>query len=553
MNKYIGFLCLAFLMSTHCFCQKNNEQNNAKKSNQITFKVDGVKPATKPLLEGKLLPLLEKKLKRKIKFVPTQYKDATIVPSTYNGFIETVQNCYNDHRPLILTPDAIWLCITQGLSIHINQNYSKYKNHIFRDTEEGKIDLTIREDSLISKKDYWTKAINKMSLLANNEVKDDYHNFFVHRFSTSDSITKTVMEITMLDAFKQKFIYTFESGCGIPKITIKGSKQDWQWILDNLQMLETFNLAEWKNELEVIIEQFIQASEGNIDTAFWKDIYKNSEEYNAHYISGWIIKFFPYLEDTEIINWDDTTNHHSMEDPIKIIYKTNPYTKVNNYLKSTLSTDDFPSGISNVKLTWMNYFKHTKEDLELFGGFLGIKQHKDMSLEPFVCWALANYSDTSFKPKHRSFIGLTHDKDYWSPNFAKAVTDSAVLKNKKYNTTTKSINYVKNVIIKKLESEKQFADTSYKEKAIIFEVLSNGTLGSVYAVDTAVYNTFSYQNEISRYTNSLSVYIKSTLETINEKWYPALAHPVDVLEILDAPVNLSKIKVKVNSYIKIIL
>ena len=108
-------------------------------------------------------------------------------------------------------------------------------------------------------------------------------------------------------------------------------------------------------------------------------------------------------------------------------------------------------------------------------------------------------------------------------------------------------------LFKKLESEKQFADTSYKGKAIIFEVLSNGTLGSVYAVDTAVYNTFSYQNEISSYTNSLSVYIKSILETINEKWYQALALPVDVLEILDAPVNLSKIKVKVNSYIKIIL
>ena len=189
----------------------------------------------------------------------------------------------------------------------------------------------------------------------------------------------------------------------------------------------------------------------------------------------------------------------------------------------------------------------------MFAGFLGIKQYKDKSLEPFVCWALNNYSDTNFKPERSAYIGISHNKDYWSPNFAKNVTDSAVLVNKKYNTPAKSIEYIKNIVSKKLKFDKQFSDTSYKGKAVVFEILSNGTVGSVYVVDTLTYQQLTYFTDVTKYSNKLSAYIKLILNSIDEKWYPALSYPINVLEINDAPINLSKIKVKVNSFIKIVL
>lgn len=540
------FLLLTFFITIEgkSFCQ-------SKTINQISFKVDAVKTASTFLLEEDLSKALSKRLKREIKFIPTQYQKIKIVPTIGNSFIGTIQNCYNDHRPLILTPDAVWLCITQGLSIHINQHFDKYKNFLFKDTTNEKVELLVREDSLSYKKDYWTKSITAISKKANQEVKKDYYNFFVPKFSTSDSITKTVMEITMLDAFKQKFIYLFESGCGIPAITVKGTTQDWQWIYDNLQMLNQFDLKDWADELKPIIQQFINASNNKIDIAFWKDIYKNVEEYNAHYISGWVIKLFPYLEETEHIDWSDTSKHYNWNDPVRIVYKPNNYIYANNYLKSTISTDDFPSGISNIKLTWNDYYTKTTTDLELFAGFLGVKQHKDKSLEPFICWTLTSYSKESIKSEPRNYIPISHNKEYWSPNFAKHITDSAVLVNKKYNTTAKSIDYIKTLITKKIESDKLFADTSYKGKAVVFEILSNGTVGSVYTLDTTTYQNLDYFNSVTRYTNELSIYIKSILNFFDEKWYPALAHPVDVLEINDAPINLTKIKVKVNSFIKI--
>lgn len=543
--KVCTCLFVALLINTNNFCQ------NSK--NQISFKVDAVKTASTFLIEEDLSKSLGRRFKREIKFIPPKYQHSKVVSTLNNSFIGTIQESYNNHRPLILSPDIIWLCITQGLSIHINQHFDKYRRVLFKDMSNEKIELLIREDSLSFQKDLWTKSINLISAKADKEMTKNCYNFFVPHFSTSDSITKTVMEITMLEALKQKFIYTVESGCGIPAITIKGTTQDWQWIYDNLQILNQFDLKDWAEELKPIIHQFINAGNNKVDVSFWKDIYKNAEEYNAHYISGWVIKLFPYIEQNESWDWNDTTKHYRWDDPVKILYKPNEYIYRNEYLKSTLSTDDFPSGISNIKLTWNNYFKHSTEDFDLFGGFLGIKQHKDKSLEPFVCWVLTNYSDTIFKPERDAYIGISNNKDYWSPNFARKVTDSAVLRNKSYNSATKSINYIKSLIRKQLEADNQFSDTSYKGKIVVIEILSNGTVGSVYAMDTTTYQNLQFFMEVCNYSNKLSIHIKSILNSIDEKWYPALAHPVDVLEIPDAPANLSKIKVKVNSFVKITL
>lgn len=548
MNKIYSLLIFCLLCVTS-FCQTTF----TKTDKEISFKVDDVKPATTLLTETNLVKSLATKLKREIKFVPVQYQNSKVVQTEYNSFIGTIQNCYNDHRPLILTPEAIWLCITQGLSIHINQNFAKYKNQLFKDTSNEKIELLIREDSLSYRKDYWTKSIAAISNLSNEQVNKNYYNFFVHKFSTTDSVAITAMEITMLDAFKQKFIYVAESGCGIPTITIKGTTQDWQWIYNNLQQLNQFELNNWVKELQPIIKQFIAASQGKIDKKFWKDIYKNSEEYNAHYISGWVIKLFPYVEATESVDWNDTTRKDRDMGLTKIIYTANEYIYGNEYLKSHLSTDNFPSGISNIKLIWKNYYTHKTTDLELFAGFLGIKQHKDKSLEPFICWTLSDFSNNSFKPEGRAYIKMSHNKNYWSPFFAKQVTDSAVLKNKKYNTTAKSIEYIRTLIIKKLQENNLYNDTTYKGKTVLIEILSNGIMNLAYVFDTAkLLKGDEYAYQVNNSIPKLSAYITSIVQEVNEKWFPALAHPVDVLWFMDPSKREQTLKVKVNSFIKFV-
>ena len=51
---------------------------------------------------------------------PDEQANFGLVNCLNNGLIQTIQECYDNHRPLVLTPDIIWLAICQGISIHIN-------------------------------------------------------------------------------------------------------------------------------------------------------------------------------------------------------------------------------------------------------------------------------------------------------------------------------------------------------------------------------------------------------------------------------------------------
>ena len=46
-----------------------------------------------------------------------------------NAFITAVHTAFSNHYPLVLSPDAIWLCIMQGLSMHINENSEKLRSY----------------------------------------------------------------------------------------------------------------------------------------------------------------------------------------------------------------------------------------------------------------------------------------------------------------------------------------------------------------------------------------------------------------------------------------
>ncbi|HUQ06910.1 MAG TPA: DUF4419 domain-containing protein, partial [Kofleriaceae bacterium] len=36
----------------------------------------------------------------------------------FHPFVAAVHAAFDEHRPLVLSPDAVWLCIAQGLATH---------------------------------------------------------------------------------------------------------------------------------------------------------------------------------------------------------------------------------------------------------------------------------------------------------------------------------------------------------------------------------------------------------------------------------------------------
>lgn len=264
--------------------------------NGVTFNVSSVKPADSLLKTYPVKDMMELKIEKKISFLPDEHKNERLIYTRDNGFIETLQYCYDEHRPLKLSPDHIWTLICQATSIHINQHYDSLKNIIF--TDEKKEELIIRNDSLENNARYWGTLIKDFCNETKNHTRNDLYDFFVPNFSTTTPVQTTVYQITLLESYKKKFSYVGETGCGIPQITIMGNKEDWIWIFDHLSDLDKLGLTWWGKELRPIIKEFINVFDDKINVSFWDSIYKDAAEYGAFYISGWIIKFFPYLPTT---------------------------------------------------------------------------------------------------------------------------------------------------------------------------------------------------------------------------------------------------------------
>lgn len=361
--------------------------------NGVTFNVSSVKPADSLLKTYPVKDMMELKIEKKISFLPDEHKNERLIYTRDNGFIETLQYCYDEHRPLKLSPDHIWTLICQATSIHINQHYDSLKNIIF--TDEKKEELIIRNDSLENNARYWGTLIKDFCNETKNHTRNDLYDFFVPNFSTTTPVQTTVYQITLLESYKKKFSYVGETGCGIPQITIMGNKEDWIWIFDHLSDLDKLGLTWWGKELRPIIKEFINVFDDKINVSFWDSIYKDAAEYGAFYISGWIIKFFPYLPTTG----EDFLGYTSEgKGKYELVYRLNPYLHGNDYKLSTLGTESFPSGLSQIDIKWINYFNRTTKKMEAYSGFFGVKQSQDKTLEPF--YFLARMQKRYFKSKN---------------------------------------------------------------------------------------------------------------------------------------------------------
>jgi len=288
--------------------------------------------------------------------------------------------------------------------------------------------------------------------------------------------------------------------------------------------------------LEPIILQFIKASKDDPDPEFWKSIYINASEYNAFYISGWIIKFFPYVKTLDTIGVYDETHEATK---ISELLKKNEFLDDNDYMLSTLSTDNFPSGLANISIEWNNYFKRETKNIEVYSGFMGIKQYEDKSLEPMISWAICD--ENAKKPEHKLVKNinrnLNHKPDYWSPHIAKRVTDSAIYDIKSFKTQFESIEFIKKIIVDSLQTNGQINNIDYLNDTIQFIVFANGKIGSV-----------TMQNSANP---ELSAFVGNIIKNLPNDWFPALCRPSEVIDELDYPKDFDKIKVRANSLVKI--
>jgi len=219
----------------------------------------------------------------------------------YHSFFNGMYQAYADHRPFVISPDMIWLLISQGFARHISAN-SEILRKNFVDFD-GKLSLIVRNDNLTlnSPASSWENIFPEFTKQISKHTGTDLINVLTSDFSTTTPVEKVASEITIMEAMEPYFEFiVMRIVCGIPEITLKGTTEDWQKIYDKTKKLEKYDLKWWTDEIEPILHEFIKTSKGEIDKKFWRNMFKyhSQKQYGApKIIDGWIVKFFPYDKD----------------------------------------------------------------------------------------------------------------------------------------------------------------------------------------------------------------------------------------------------------------
>lgn len=261
----------------------------------VTFVLEDLKRADKPLKEK----TVREALNQFSQHIEAHYQsEKKLVTYGTHSFLQGLHQAYADHRPFVLSPDIIWLLICQGFAMHINLNSERLRNKVVN--FQGKKELDVLNDNIqLGKPSNWESVFPEFTKQIRAYTGNEFLDFLSADFSTTSLNEKIASEITILSSVKPYFDYAVSAYiCGIPEITLEGIVEDWEKIIEKVKYLKKFDLEWWVDELTPILEELLKTSKNEIDTSFWRNIYR---EYingcgspEPAYIDGWIAKFYPY-------------------------------------------------------------------------------------------------------------------------------------------------------------------------------------------------------------------------------------------------------------------
>jgi hypothetical protein len=119
---------------------------------------------------------------------------------------------------------------------------------------EGKKKLEIVVPYVIENAN-WNDFVDRFIVEIEKNSAPDLREWFEPNFSTTSPQDKIVGQLVMMGSMKQFFEYS-ASGCtcGIPKVTLMGTLEDWTSIKSRLAKLKEFGLGNWANCLEQIMD-----------------------------------------------------------------------------------------------------------------------------------------------------------------------------------------------------------------------------------------------------------------------------------------------------------
>lgn len=342
---------------------------------EICFRVDEVEPCLEPCIPIKTPTRVKQDVGRPLLACSHDESSEVILEggAATHGLVNAVYVAFSQHRPLVLTPDAIWITLAQGVVHHITNHAEALRSSVVRHKDK----MTLQAETFeLSSAQHWAEAVEQWGEGIRQHMQGDLYQLIICDFSTTSPVIRTASQVVMMDAFQQYFDYGLSCICGIPSITVTGTVDDWVKIRERIDRMATFHLDWWTDRLKPICDGFIATVQGTPSQRFWKHIYSPKEMYGGDLITGWVTDLFPYLT-------HPVTNAPTIRNPILAIPRENLTEE------DGLSSAKVPTGLSRAPFVLKSASADDSMELELVAGFLGVKQQADGGqLEPEIGWAV---------------------------------------------------------------------------------------------------------------------------------------------------------------------
>lgn len=304
----------------------------------------------------------------------------------FHPFLAAAHIAFSEHRPLVISPDMIWLLIIQGFALHVRSAEKFVGPCIF--PSGGPKRLEIRRDEFVpgDHGNDWAGVFSDFSSEIRKAVGGEFHDVLSPSFSTTNPTERAAADVALMGALSPYFTYRLWTLCGIPRITLLGSADDWRSIADRVRRLTPFGLVWWTELLLPIVEKFVETAAGSPDRVFWMDFLKIEKMSGGPYITGWINVFFPYIFGNRL-----RKNVYLLKPSCLAArpYLLAPFSASSSRhsFHSGPTTSEFPSGLSRVPVEWRYFDQSTP--MEFLSGFVGIEQcPKSSALRPSIGWAV---------------------------------------------------------------------------------------------------------------------------------------------------------------------
>jgi uncharacterized protein DUF4419 len=380
-----------------------SEEPPERRAFGITFAVDSVTPAEKPVWTETLADSLARRFRRKILILPEQEQhvinavfdslakelrtkiDIRHIGRRCHPLVDSVHIAFSQHRPLTLSPDTIWLLLVQGFGHHVAENAASLRHQLV--LHEGRRNLTANLYSLDLAS--FEDAIASISEQIQQATDPVLHETLVCDFSTTSPAIRTASEVALMDCFSSYFTYAFDCICGIPKITIAGTSEDWRRIRARVEVIATYGLEWWVSRLRPILDEFVLAADGHPTREFWEAIYKPVQAYGDKVATGWITDLFPYLNDAPNRRRNHVFKHQRQDWALPIDQGVQTKNVVFSPLANKgVSLGGFPSGLSSVPVK-VSFQDGSSIDVDLVAGFFAVQQNtSDLNLSPLIGWCV---------------------------------------------------------------------------------------------------------------------------------------------------------------------